>query len=448
MTAFRQTCNARIAREMRNWKSWRSSSTAIIPQKLPMKSLLMIAILSAAVADASAGAEPFRKSLISVAENVRVEKLAILGQDVTPDAPGWFVEKRALHGGKQEGVDVVIVNNGKMVLTIVPTRGMNILSVVSGDVRLGWDSPVKEVVNPQFINLQSRGGLGWLDGFNEWLARCGLESNGHPGTDKFINNVGDEATMELTLHGKISNIPASEVEVIVDAAPQRRIRIRSRVDERMFYGPKLELVTEISTEPGSNSFRVSDVITNRGGQDQEFELLYHTNYGHPLLEAGSTFLAPVSRVTPFNDHAAKEIGAYANYAGPTAGYVEEVYCLRPLADKNGRSLAALRNKAGDRGVSIGFSVQELPYLTLWKNTNSEAEGYVTGIEPGTNFPSNRRIERKYGRVPKLGPGASHSATLDFTILGSQGDVQKAAEEIARLQGDTKPVIDSTPEKKD
>jgi hypothetical protein len=413
-----------------------------------MKALVMSAILSAACAASGAGAAPFQKTLISVQQNLRIDACEISGSDVTPSSPDWSVKKLTLHGGKQEGVDVVIVNNGKLTFTIVPTRGMNVLSVTSGDVRLGWDSPVKEVVNPRHINLQSRGGLGWLEGFNEWLARCGLESNGHPGTDKFINNVGEEATMELTLHGKIANIPASEVEVIVDPKPPYRIRLRGRVDERMFYGPKLELKTEISTEPGSNSFRVSDVITNRGGQEQEYELLYHTNYGRPLLEEGSTFLAPVSRVTPFNEHAAGEIGRYAEYAGPTAGYVEEVFCLRPIADKDGRTVIALRNKAKDRAVSLTFSVKDLPYVTLWKNTNVEAEGYVTGLEPGVNFPSNRRIERKYGRVPKLFPGEAHSATVDFTIHTSAEDTQHLADQIAAIQGDTKPVIDQAPENKD
>jgi len=408
----------------------------------------MSALLAAACAVSEAGAAPFQKTLISVQQNLRIDACEISGSDVTPSSPDWSVKKLTLHGGKQEGVDVVIVNNGKLTFTVVPTRGMNVLSVTSGDVRLGWDSPVKEVVNPRHINLQSRGGLGWLDGFNEWLVRCGLESNGHPGTDKFINNVGEEATMELTLHGKIANIPASEVEVIVDPKPPYRIRVRGRVDERMFYGPKLELQTEISTEPGSNSLRVSDVITNRGGQVQEYELLYHTNYGHPLLEAGSTFLAPVSRVTPFNEHAASEISRYADYAGPTPGFVEEVYCLRPIADKEGLTMIALRNKAKDRAVSLTFSVKDLPYVTLWKNTNAEAEGYVTGLEPGVNFPSNRRIERKFGRVPKLFPGETHSATIDFAIHTGAEETQRLAERIAAIQGETNPVIDQAPEKKD
>ena len=80
---------------------------------------------------------------------------------------------------------------------------------------------MRETVNPIYINLQSKGGLGWLEGFNEFVARCGLEWSGHPGTDKFINNVGDPATMELTLHGRVENLPASEVEVVIDR--ERRI---------------------------------------------------------------------------------------------------------------------------------------------------------------------------------------------------------------------------------
>jgi galactose mutarotase-like enzyme len=345
-------------------------------------------------------------------------------------------------------VDLIIVNNGKLEFTVIPTRGMGVLKAQMGDVRLGWNAPVQEVVHPQWVDLQSRGGLGWLDGFNEWLCRCGLENNGGPGPDKFINNVGDEATMDLTLHGKIANRPAQEVEVIVDREPPFRIRVRGRVDEKMFYGPKLELETEISTEPGANSFRIADVITNRGSQNQEFEILYHANYGAPLLEAGASILAPVERVTPMNERAAKALATYAQYLGPTAGFIEQVYCLRPLADSAGRTVVMLQNRAKDRATSLAFSIKELPYLTLWKNTAPEAEGYVTGIEPGTNFPNHRRIERKLGRVPKLAPGASHRATIDFQVLANSREVKRVADEIAAIQGGRTPVVDLDPEKKD
>lgn len=394
------------------------------------------------------GAEPYRITLTSTTKNLHLEHWSLSGSEITPDRPNWSITKQTLHGGKQEGVDLITVDNGLMTFSIIPTRGMGILRAGTEEVSLGWDSPVKEVVHPQFIRLEDRGGLGWLEGFNEWMVRCGLESNGHPGTDRFINNVGEEATMDLTLHGKIANIPASEVEVIIDRQAPYRIRIRGRVDERMFYGPKLELMTEISTTPESASLRIQDTITNRGDDPQEFQILYHANYGPPLLEQGARFLAPVSQVLPFNDHAAAAIDTYAQYAGPTVGFTEQVYCITPLAGRDGRTLIGLVNRAGNKGVSMRYATSQLPYLTLWKNTPSLGEGYVTGLEPGTNFPNNRRIERKLGRVPTLAAGEQHHASLEITILSNHQEVRGLEEEVSALQRQQPPILIRKPEAKD
>jgi hypothetical protein len=405
--------------------------------------LLIMAMIST---DLSAG-EPFRKVLTSVERGLHLEDWKMTARDLKLGGPAaWSIEKRTLHGGKQEGVDVIVVDNGTLTFTVIPTRGMGVLKVQMGDVRLGWDSPVNEVVHPQFVNLQSRGGLGWLEGFNEWMVRCGLEFAGHPGKDTFINNVGDKAEMDLTLHGKIANIPAAEVEVVIDRDPPYRIRIRGHVDERMFYGPKLELRTEISTEPGSNRFRVEDTIENHGAYDQEFQIIYHCNYGPPLLEKGAQFIGAVKRLTPFNDRAAQGLKQFDRYDEPVRGFIEQVYCLDPFADDQNRTLVMLRNAAADRGVAMGFSLNELPCLTLWKNTTAREEGYVTGLEPGTGFPYNRRIERAAGRVPKLGPNQSRRFTIDFEILKGKETVAQAAGRIERLRLGREIEIDAQPPK--
>jgi hypothetical protein len=371
--------------------------------------------------------------LTSVEQNQHRESWEATGKVLTPQCPvPWSILKQTLHGGKQEGVDVILLDNGTMQLAVCPTRGMGILWARVADVRLGWDSPVQEIVHPRSINLQSRGGLGWLEGFNEFVCRCGLEWAGHPGTDRFVNNVGEEATMDLTLHGKVANLPASEVQVVIERQKPYRLRIRGRVDERMFYGPKLELWTELSTEPGSSTFRIHDTLANRGAAPQEFQLIYHTNFGTPLLGAGARFVGAVERVTPFNPHAAQGLTDYATYLGPTLGFVEQVYKIRPAADADGRSLGVLVNAAGDRAASVAFSTKELPYLTLWKNTNVLREGYVTGIEPGTGFPHNRRLERSKGRVPRLEAGASRSFTVDFTVYVSEAEVKGVIERAAAI----------------
>lgn len=415
-----------------------------------MLSLLALAIVLTMpmTLTSTSSADPFRQTLTSAARGIHLDDWRTSHSDFEfKSAAPWSIHKYTLHGGRQEGVDLVVLDNGKLRLTVVPTRGMGVLRVEMGEIRLGWDSPVKEVVHPQYVDLGSRGGLGWLEGFNEWMARCGLEFAGHPGRDKFINNVGDEAEMDLTLHGKIANIPASEVEVVIDRDPPHRLRIRGRVDERMFYGPKLELWTEISTTPGSDTFQLSDRITNRGAHEQEFQIIYHANYGPPLLEAGSRFVGAVRQVTPFNDHAAKAVKTYEEYAGPTLGFIEQVYCLLPYPDADGRTTIMLRNAAGTRGVAMSYPVEQLPYLTLWKNTSALAEGYVTGFEPGTGFPSNRRFERAAGRVPKLPPGASRDFTIDFALLDGNTAVDSTAGKIKALQGGRPVQVDAAPEKR-
>jgi uncharacterized protein DUF4432 len=408
---------------------------------------LILATLAIIIPGNPAAAQSVRHVLTSVEQNIDLENWQITARDtgVSPDIP-WSVRRQRLHGGKQDRVDLIVIDNGRLTITVVPTRGMGILRVVMGDLRLGWDSPVREVVHPKYVNLEARGGLGWLEGFNEWLARCGLEWAGHPGPDRFINNVGEQAEMNLTLHGKVENIPASEVEVIVDREPRPRIRVRGRVDERAFYGPKLELWTELSTEPGSSTFRIEDTLTNRSAFESEFQIIYHVNYGPPLLGAGAHFSAPVRRVTPFNAHAAKDVGTYADYAGPVRGFIEQVYNLHPFSDREGRSLLMLSNASRDRGVSMGFAIAELPYVTLWKNLTALEEGYVTGLEPGTGFPYPRRLEREAGRVPKLKPGETRRFAIDFGVHATAAAVATVEEQIKRIQDGRSTQIDRAPER--
>ncbi len=407
----------------------------------------LIIYISLIMTSALVHSETYYQVLTSTKRDINTESWKLSSDDF----PGykskarWSVSKRTLHGGKQEGVELIEVDNGKLQFRVIPTRGMSVLDVVHGDVRLGWNSPVEEVVHPSYINLHDRGGLGWLDGFNEWMVRCGLSFAGHPGEDKFINNVGAEATMDLTLHGKIGNIPASQVVVVVEKNPPHRIRIRGRVNEVSFYGPNLSIWTEISTIPGSSAFRISDVLTNHGTFDEEFQIIYHANFGRPLLGEGAKLLTASTKIVPFNENAAKAISEQESYAPPTKGFTEEVFKIYPKSDDNGKATALLVNPKGNRGVSVSWPVQQLPYLTQWKNTAAESTGYVTGIEPGTGFPHNRNYERKYGRVPKLAPGESRSFELDFVILPGLDSVEAAASEVRSLQGGESPEVQKKPE---
>src|SRR4051812_12768901 len=124
--------------------------------------LIYLSFFSTMAAD-----QEIQKTLTSVNKSIHIDSW-----DVSRDK--WSVRKSVLHGGKQEGVDIITINNGNLSIVVCPTRGMSLLEVKMGNMRLGWDSPVKETVHPMYMNLQSRGGLGWLEGFNEFIVRCGL----------------------------------------------------------------------------------------------------------------------------------------------------------------------------------------------------------------------------------------------------------------------------------
>ena len=168
----------------------------------------------------------------------------------------FSIEQKVLHGGKQEGSKILTIHSKDgLTITLSPTRGMNLLRIEGFGSRMGWDSPVKEVVNPAFINLESRNGLGWLEGFNEMMVRCGYEWTGHPVTaDGQI----------YTLHGKAGNTPASLVEVeVADSAPYE-IRIRGLVKESTFKKADLQTLTEEAVrlygDKLTNANVVDDVI--------------------------------------------------------------------------------------------------------------------------------------------------------------------------------------------
>ena len=176
---------------------------------------------------------------------------------------------------------------------------MNLWRASYQGIRLGWDSPVADgPVNPAFVNLSGLGGLGWLDGFDELLARCGLAWSGAPFEIKTTQPDGSESNTTFGLHGKIANTPASYLAVHVADQPPHEVVIEGHVEESHLFGPQVRMITRISTVPGSNRLVVRDEFVNLKDQPMEMQVLYHWNFGPPLLEEGSRFAAPLRTITP------------------------------------------------------------------------------------------------------------------------------------------------------
>lgn len=343
----------------------------------------------------------------------------------------WKASMRRLSGGLSDGVDVVTLDNGRLSLEILPTRGMGIWRGIIDGIPVKWDSPVERPVHPTYVDQMRRGGIGWLDGFNELICRCGLGWHGAPGND-IIRDIDGKIVSEqfLPLHGRIANLAAHHVSV------EERgdvVAVTGIVDEASLFGGRLRLESTLTTRIHSNAFEITDVVSNLGGQSAEVEMLYHCNIGRPFLGEGSEFHTAASEVAPRNNRAAEGINMWNLFDGPTKGYAEQVYFTKAAADSAGRSMAVLADAESRHAVCVRFGTKTMPYFVLWKNTQAEADGYVAGLEPGSSFPNLRTVERREGRVIQLATGESVTFSLSMEVASNRRDVRRLLDEVTELQ---------------
>jgi hypothetical protein len=375
--------------------------------------------------------------LTDVDSDVYQEQMVLGPDQVGGRARGYSVIKRTLRGGLREGVDVLEVNNGRLRFIVVPSRGMGIWRAECDDLQLGWKSPAKGPVNPAFVPLWEGSGIGWLSGFDELLVRCGLESNGAP---EFFPT----GALRYPLHGKIANTPAHKVGVAIDG-DSGEIVLTGVVDEARLFGQKLRMTTTIRTQAQSCAMTVTDEVQNLSAEPGELELLYHINFGAPLLGPGAKVLLPVKKAAPHNAIAAADMSQWDVYGNETPGLAEACFFFELLADSAGQTQALLRSASGRQGVSLKFNKTQLPYFTIWKQRQAAADGYVTGLEPATNFPNRKSFEKEKGRVVVLSPGESRRFDLTLEAHADAASLAAAEKAVAVLQAAAGAEIRTQPE---
>jgi len=321
------------------------------------------------------------------------------------------IETSVIDNGRGRGVRSAWINTGSgLRFRVVPDRGLDIVDARYNHYSLAWISH-NGLISP---DPSADTGVRWLDAFSGGLmTTCGLTHVGGPETD-------DEG--ERGLHGRISNIVA-EVESVVQPDLQRGdlgMSITGIVRQSTTFGHQLELRRTISSELGSSEIQIHDEVTNRGNLTAPHMLLYHCNFGWPLVDDGAAIRWRGTLQEPVGEQNQRIFGEDRPYrqcqapleehsgAGEAVGIID----VEPEAD--GLCRCGIYNESIGFGLQMTFQKEQLNWLTNWQHWGRNE--YVTALEPGTHPPIGQSAARENNTLIMLEPGMTREYDLKFEIV--------------------------------
>jgi hypothetical protein len=313
-----------------------------------------------------------------------------------------------LEEGLESGTEQIQVRTGSgLSYYVTPSRGLDISLAEFAGIPLSWSSPSGDV-HPSYYNPE---GAEWLrTAAGGLLMTCGLTYVGAPGEDEGIS---------FGLHGRIHHLPARHISTHAEwADDEYSMVISGIVEESAIFGENIRLSRIIRSKLGTNAIEIEDNVENLGFDPAPHMILYHFNFGFPLLNKETTIDFPSGSVVARESQT--PIDGYKQWQEPQAGYRERVYYHQDLPQD--RIEVTINNPsfpAGDRGGTVPLSVRlswlssQLPRLVQWK---MPGEGiHVLGIEPANCYVEGRAAERSRGSLVILNPGQSRTYQLKLEV---------------------------------
>lgn len=245
--------------------------------------------------------------------------------------------------------------------------------------------------------------------FHQWpggmLFTCGLANVGNACVDDGVHPI----------HGRIGSTPAKHVSISEDWQDDNYIlSVSGEMWETRLYGRQLSLHRTISTGLYDKTVKITDTIKNHGNVDEEFMLLYHINYGYPLLDANGTVVCSSASVQPQNEHSRDCV----HLCEPDAQPLHQLYLHTYKGDF---AHAAVINPNMKLAGYVEFDTSTLPYLCEWKHMSPH--DYVVALEPCNCIGLGRVEERKNGTLQVLRAYSSVSHALSLGVLDGDVDIQ-------------------------
>jgi hypothetical protein len=329
------------------------------------------------------------------------------------------IETSILDNGLGKGTRIAWVNTGSgLRYKVVIDRGLDIADSFYNQYSLAWLSHAGVTAPRPDANR----GLEWLYSFaGGLLTTCGLTHIGGPETDEFG---------QRGLHGRISNLPAELESVVQPNLKEGKLQmsITAVVKQSRVFGPNLELKRTISSTIGEPTIQIHDIVTNVGNTPVPHMILYHCNFGWPLVDEGTEIVCKGKWASRGMDMDNAVFNNKRNFRK----------CQKPLDSHRGggEGCAFIDVATGEKGVcAVGLYNRELglalvmkylkkhlPWLSNWQHWGPGE--YVTALEPGTNPPIGQAKAREQKKLTHIAPGKSKTYDLEMTVLSDKRQISR------------------------
>ena len=324
------------------------------------------------------------------------------------------IKDYVFNDGPARGVRAFDLDNGRgLRMTVLADRGLDIPFLSFKGHNIGVTSKVG-VRSPHLY--QENGNLGFLRQFYAgMLTTCGLTYAGGSGED--------EGQM-LGLHGPYDNIPADKVRAWSDYEGDDKVLcVQGEIREADIFGPNMVMKRTLVLDTEASQLHIHDIVENQGYTTQPLMLIYHINFGYPMLDDGARTYFSTTKVTPRTEFAEQGMHNYDVMENPGMGRDEQ--CYYHTGHSEGEAFAMIHNEKLGIAAMVRYDKERFPLLCEWKCMR--AGDYALGLEPTTCGVVNRSECRANGSLTFLEPGESRefNVTIELSDDPARIDAFKA-----------------------
>lgn len=318
------------------------------------------------------------------------------------------------NSGRAKGIQAFEVKNGNgLSLSVFADRGLDIPNVEFLGQNIGLLTK-SGISSPFSHNYSSDGVDSFLRQFSGgFLTTCGLTYSGAA--------CMDEGQL-LPLHGRYSNTIAEKVYVTeTEENDEVVLKICGDVREACLFGENLILHREIKIYTEKNLIKLCDVVENLGFRPSPVMLVYHVNFGYPLLDSETKLYFSADVVEPQSEVAKQGMNKYFIVEEPED--VREEQCYYHMGQRNPEnSYAVIHNEKLGIAVAVKYDANQLPIMCEWKSM--QAGDYAVGLEPTTNGTKGRASARTQGNLCELQGQEKCRFDIEFYFMNDIEEIRK------------------------